>query len=403
MNLYEHQDEFLKLLPDKHLLCWDMGTGKTRTAIEWAKLRGGRTLAVVPKGLQKNWLRECEKWNLRLDIISKENFKKKFRELGGYKNLIIDEGHYFAGASQMNKVMHSYCNSQPEMGITILTGTPYLRNAWNVYRLGGILGKKWNYRQFEYTFFTQVHMGYRVVPIQKDDDATKKLLATYVNSIGSTKHLSECADVPISTEYMEEVQVTKEQVEAVSQLTDFEPLVRFTKEQQIMSGHLIPTEFEDGQIIKSAKRDKLVELVNQNLKVMVVCRYNYELEQLRELFVRASRTVFVLNGAVSNRDEVIQQARKADECVLLVGAMISEGWEIPEIETMIFYSHSFSLKDYLQMKGRVQRMNDLRPRCYIHLIVKDSVDVGIYDCLMNKKDFLAQIYAQKGSRNYRPS
>jgi late competence protein required for DNA uptake (superfamily II DNA/RNA helicase) len=132
----------------------------------------------------------------------------------------------------------------------------------------------------------------------------------------------------------------------------------------------------------------------------VVCRYIHEVEALSAAVKKLKRTVFVIHGGIENRDEVVQAARDSDDCVLFVGAQMSEGWEIPEIETMIFYSHSFSLKDYLQMKGRVQRINDLRPRCYIHLLVKDTVDEAIYKCLLNKKDFLAHIYAKKGSKTY---
>ena len=378
-----------------------MGTGKTRTSIEWAKYWTGKTLAVVPKGLQENWLREAEKWGVTIDIISKENFKKKFRELSGYDNLIIDEAHYFAGQSQLNKAMKFYADAHPEMAILCLTGTPYLRNAWNVYRLGLILGKNWKYREFDHMFFNRVRMGYRVIPVQKQDDESKKLLAAYIKEIGSTKHLSECADVPQSQEYKEEVQVTSQQTKAMEDLVDFEPIVRFTKEQQIMGGYLKADEFNPQEEYKSAKRDKLMELIQQQMKVMVVCRYTHELEELAKLIEKKfDRQVFMIHGKVQNRDEVVQKAREAEDCVLLVGAQMSEGWEIPEIETMIFYSHSFSLKDYLQMKGRVQRINDLRPRCYIHLIVKGSVDEGIYKCLLNKKDFLAHIYAKKGSKTY---
>jgi superfamily II DNA or RNA helicase len=139
--------------------------------------------------------------------------------------------------------------------------------------------------------------------------------------------------------------------------------------------------------------------VNQNEKIMVVCRYMHELDALEDVMKKEGRTVFVLRGDTKDRDAVVQLARKADECVLLVGAQISEGWEIPEIETMIFFSHSFSLKDYLQMKGRIQRINNLKPRCYIHLIVEDSVDEGVYASLLNKKDFLAHIYDKERSKS----
>ena len=43
MELFEHQKAFLAKNPDKSALVWSCGTGKTKTAIEWAK---GDTLII---------------------------------------------------------------------------------------------------------------------------------------------------------------------------------------------------------------------------------------------------------------------------------------------------------------------------------------------------------------------
>ena len=401
MKLYKHQEEFLEKNPDRHLLCWSMGTGKSRTAVEWAKKRDGVTLIVVPKGLVDNWVRECEKWSFDdYVIISKEKFKKLVAELPKYDNIIIDEAHYFAGKSQMNKAMDWYINKRDTLpNVLCLTGTPYMRNAWNVYRIGHLLGKKneWKWHAFNVTFFNMVRMGYRTIPVQKTDVYTKKALASLVNEIGSTKTLEECADVPVCQEYIETVERTKEQVQGLIDIKDFEPIVRFTKEHQITGGFLLGDEYTPDKTFKSNKLDRLTELVGTNSKVAVVCRYRHEIKMLAKHFEKLKRQVFVLYGDVKNRDEVIQSARKSDDCVLIIGAQLSEGWEIPEIETMIFYSHDFSLKNYVQMKGRIQRINDLRQRCYIHLAVKDSVDEGVYKSLLQKRDFLIHIYAQERS------
>lgn len=402
-KLFKHQEEFLQLMPDKHLLCWEMGTAKTRTAIEWAKKLGIRPLIVVPKGLVKGWQRECKKWGLTsYTLITKERFRADAHLLPKFDAIIIDEAHYFAGKSQMHKAMLAYTRLHKSKHILCLTGTPYMRHAWNVYRLGLVLGANqkipsWSYPTFDNTFFNHIRMGYRVVPVPKTDDTTKKRLSAFVNLIGSTKKLSECVDVPASQEYPEYIEQTKEQKQGVADLTIVEPMVRYTKEQQIMGGFLKEDEYTPEQSFATNKLTRLEELVSQNEKIMVVCKYRHELTHLEAHFKKLQRTVFVLHGDVKDRDTVVQAARTSDECVLLVGAQISEGWEIPEIETMVFYSHSFSLKDYVQMKGRIQRINDLRPRCYVHLLVEDSVDEEVYKSLMNKEDFLSHIYAKKRS------
>jgi superfamily II DNA or RNA helicase len=401
-ELFKHQQEFLELMPEKHLLCWEMGTAKTRTAIEWSKKHGQKPLIVIPKGLVKAWQRECKKWGLdSYTLVTKERFRADAHKIPKHNAVIIDEAHYFAGKSQMHKAMLSYIRQHDPKYIACLTGTPYMRHAWNVYRLGLILGAQkkykttWNYPTFDMTFFNHIRMGFRNVPVPKTDVATKQRLAQYVNAIGSTKKLSECVDVPESQEYPEYVEQTKEQRDAVASLDTVEPMVRYTKEQQIMGGFVKEDAYQDEQVYETNKLVRLTELVNQNNKIMVVCRYRHELRHIEEEMLKLKRTVFTLSGDTVDRDSVVQAARTSDECVLLVGAQLSEGWEIPEIETMVFYSHSFSLKDYVQMKGRIQRINNLKPRCYVHLLVEDSVDKEVYSSLMNKEDFLTHIYEKK--------
>jgi superfamily II DNA or RNA helicase len=410
IKLFKHQEEFLQQMPAKHLLCWEMGTAKTRTSIEWAKKHGHRPLIIVPKGLVKGWIRECKKWGLtEYTLITKERFRADAHTLPRFNALIIDEAHYFAGKSQMHKALLAYIRKHDPKYLLCLTGTPYMRHAWNVYRLGLVLGANklmpsWNYVTFDSTFFAHIRMGYRVVPVPKTDDATKRRLSQFVNVIGTTKKLSECIDVPASQEYAELIEQTEEQKKGVASMTAVEPMVRYTKEQQIMGGFLKEDDYTPEQAFATNKLVRLEELVSQNEKIMVVCRYKHELAHLQEHFTKLKRTVFVLSGDVKDRDTVVQSARTSDECVLLVGAQISEGWEIPEIETMVFYSHSFSLKDYVQMKGRIQRINNLKPRCYVHLLVEDSVDEEVHKSLMNKEDFLAHIYAKaRGKTNGTPS
>jgi superfamily II DNA or RNA helicase len=407
MDLYKHQEEFLMKMPRKHLCCWDMGTGKTRLSIEWAKKLEQKPLIIVPKGLVDNWVRECKTWGLDgYTLITKEKFRSLAHSLGKYDTIIVDEMHYFAGKSLMNKSLQNYVANHQPKNILGLTGTPYLRNAWNVYRLGLILGANkldgikslWTWYWFDMRFFTRVRMGQRIIPVAKTDEGTKKILANFVNKIGSTKHLDECADVPISQEYPELVERTKEQDDFVADMTDIEPIVRYTKEQQAMGGVVKGDAYTPQAIVKSNKLERLMQIVGHNDKIMVVCRYIHELEYLKTEIEKTGRSVFVLQGSVKDRDGIVQKARKSEEAVLLVGAQISEGWEAPEFETMVFYSHSFSLKDYVQMKGRIQRINNLRPRCYVHLLVKDSVDEAVYRSLLNKSDFLAHIYDKERTK-----
>jgi ERCC4-related helicase len=403
--LLKHQEQFLKLNPNKHLMCWEMGTAKTRTSIEWTKLHPlGSVLVICPKGLKIHWAREILKWDdanfMRYRVMSKEEFRRDYDTLKWYDTIIIDEAHYFAGmTSQMSKAMLQYIKMNQPKRIVALTGTPYMRNAWNVFRLGQILGRNWHYPDFERTFFRQIRMGHRWIPQQRVDDESKRLLAQHVLEIGSTKKLSDCADVPVSQELVERFPMTPEQKKELEQIRDIEPIVKYTKHHQIMGGTLRVDGFPT-KVFSSEKMNRVVDIAEEAEKVIIVCRYNHELEVLAEKLKTVTDNVFIINGSVepADRDKILETCKKLDSFALLVNAKCSEGWELPQVMTMVFYSHDFSLKDYIQMKGRIQRINFLRPRVYLHLTVEGGIDDSVYESLMNKQDFHINIYAEQERR-----
>lgn len=94
IELYKHQIDFLKDNSNKTSLVWSCGTGKTRTAIEWAK--GISVLVICPKSLVTNWVRESEKWykkDFGVLVLSKEEFRRDHKKLQLFTQIIVDEVH----------------------------------------------------------------------------------------------------------------------------------------------------------------------------------------------------------------------------------------------------------------------------------------------------------------------
>lgn len=197
--------------------------------------------------------------------------------------------------------------------------------------------------------------------------------------------------------------MTPDQKKKLKQMEDdFIPAItRYTKSHQLSGGTMKGDEFNlPKDDFKSNKFERAMELVGATDKLIIVSRYNMEINMLfREIkkrFKNDIKFVYFINGDTPSeeRDKIIQKCRQLDNFVLIVNAALSEGWECPEVETMVFYSHSWSLKDYLQMKARIQRINDLRPRTYVHLLVQDMIDEDVYKSLLSKEDFLIKIYAK---------
>lgn len=403
MNLYQHQQDLLDRNPHIELLCWDTGTGKTRGSLEWVNLNRFSTVVIVcPKALRENWKRECDKWlyddlEIEVTILTKEEFKKQHTTLPKCDAIIVDEAHYFLGMrslrqkSAMAKSMLFYLKKH-EPARLFLTATPYLSTPWNIYFLARLLGRNWNYREYKDRYFQDRPMGMRV--ISEPRPGIEDNMARLVKALGSTIKIQEAADVPDQVFEREDFELTKEQLAAKKDIFEVNPIVRFTKYHQIENGTLKGDGYTDDKFLKCDKTERLRELVEMHKKIAIVCRYNLQIEHYKRALKIKGRKLYVIQGDTKNRDEVVQQAEAADECVVLINASCSEGYELPSVPVCVFASLSFSFKDYKQMLGRFLRMNKLKKNVYIHLVSR-GMDEDVYNAIMLKQDFNLAIYAEQ--------
>lgn len=91
MTLYDHQKRFLEKNPNKCMLCWETGTGKTVASINWSKERDGSTLIVCPKSIKANWKRALNEWGGSAEVLTKEEFRKFALDLPKFENIVVDE------------------------------------------------------------------------------------------------------------------------------------------------------------------------------------------------------------------------------------------------------------------------------------------------------------------------
>ena len=399
-NLYLHQTTLIELNPSKHLLAWSCGSGKTRTSIELALKNCERVLVVCPKALKENWRREIEKWSERFDgstvfkVVSKEEFRRDWEDLEGADGIIIDEAHFFSGiTSQMHKNMVKYLTRNMVQYRWLLTATPYMSSAWNIYGLAAVLGTKWNYMSFKNKFFFDIRMGSRVIPKQREgiEEEISKLVA----GLGSTVKLEDCFDVPeqnFETEYFALTAEQKKEIKAIDLSAD-PHIVRWTRIHQVLGGYLKGDEYNPGRKIDCDKLERVRELAEENPQMMVVSRYVGEIHAIKEVLEADGRYVGVISGDIKDKQAVLDDLKSRGNYVLIVSAGCSEGWELPECPLMVFYSYDFSLKSYIQIMGRIQRAGHIKKNTYLSLIVSGTIDEDVFKCVtINKSDFHLAIY-----------
>jgi hypothetical protein len=397
MQLYKHQQEIVDKAPDKWLLAWEVGTGKTFAALSLIKYKA---LVIVPKSIKKQWE---ENTDHDIVVYTKEEFKRDHLKLPKYNSIICDEAHNFSGMqgkrkmSGMLKSLLAYIKKYDPEQIYLLTGTPYLSSPLNIYALAEILGKKWDFTKYKETFFQMVNMGRRFpVPVARkslqwgDKWLTiEECMAKLVNRLGNTVRMDQCIDVPEQIFQVEYFDLTKEQRTAIESIDSVNPIVKWTKTHQICGGTLKGDGYIESQEFKSEKMARVIELVKEHKKLIIICRYNHEIETIKN---KLKANIFIINGETSNRHETINNAENAKECVVIINASCSEGYELPSFPIMVFYSYSFSLKDYIQMKGRIQRISNIKKNVYLSLVVKNSIDNDVYKSIQNKTNFDIEIY-----------
>lgn len=397
-DLYQHQKEFLKENPDKCSLVWSCGTGKTRTAIEWAK-RTHSSIIICPKALKANWIRECDNWKLdplRIFVVTKEEFRKGWNVYSGYESLICDEVHNgFLTPnfkSQMSKALRSYLKKHDVPRVLLLSATVYTSSPWNIYNLAHYTGHKWDYMKFKYTFFDEIQMGMRVISQPKKNIQGK--LAELTKSIASVVDIHDVIDVPLQNHLDPEYfALTKEQQKGIKDAYDPLPIVRYTYQHEIENGVLLGNEFRKFQIFNTDKNERIFDICQEHFKVAIVCRYNMQIAELEESLLEKGYEVLVIAGTVSNRDEITLQAEKLEKVVVLIQADCAEGYQLPSFELCIFASMSYAYTKFEQICGRFLRMDKPSRTTFIYLLTEgDSMDQAVYDSIKKKEDFQIELY-----------
>lgn len=397
MELFAHQQKLLTQNPIRHLLAWGTGTGKTRTGIELANLNKVDVLIVCPKGLKRNWVRELAKWgdtDLCYEVVSKEEFRRDWNTIRPHNAVMIDEGHTFAGMkSQLHKTMVKYLKKHDVKYRWILTATPFLRNAWNVYALGKLLGVPWVYSSFREKFFYERALGPGRT-IWEMRPGMEIEIATLVHQLGSTVKLEDCIDIPDAVFVTERFALTAAQKTAIKKVQEVLPIVRFTKYHQICGGSLKGNEYEPTVFVESDKVKRVIELAEENDKLIISCRYKAEMEMLRLELRKHNecRWIDMLDGDTKDKQFIVDEFNKASDGILIVNAACSEGWQAPTAQLIVFYSYDFSMKNKIQMEGRIRRIDRPQKVTYLALVCEDSIDEAVVDSLERKQDFDAAIY-----------
>lgn len=411
-GFYNHQKEIVDDGLKKVGIFQGTGSGKTRVTTYLAK---GVTLVVCPKTQAEDdtWTGEWKFQQKNPDdllLISKEQFKIRLKKDGikgiatHIDTLIIDEAHTVAGvqaetyqknykkypkSSDLYKALHFYIKTVKPERVYILTATPD-PTPMNVYALGKLLGKEWNYWKFRECFYFQKDIRGRMTWLANRSNANKELLAKTINSIGYTGKLNDWFDVPDQIFKTERVGITAEQKRRFTDLKILypDPLVQLGKRLRLEQGI-----FED-EFVKENKTEAIAKYANEFKQIIVFARYRAQIELYEKKLTKKGYKVLTMTGITKKRGDVIAEAKSSEECIFIVQSSISAGWQLKEYPCMIFASLSFSYVDYVQGMGRIQRSDNIKKNTYIFLEAGET-DEHVHKIIDGKYVFSEEKYKNK--------
>lgn len=132
-----------------------------------------------------------------------------------------------------------------------------------------------------------------------------------------------------------------------------------------------------------SRQIKLLELFEDNPKMIVFYSFDYELDILKNLLYGDDVIVAEYNGhiheAVPDSDRWVYLVQYTAGC---------EGWNAITTNCVVFYSQTYSYKTLLQATGRIDRLNTpYTDLYYYHLKSRSGIDLAISKALSQKKKF----------------
>ena len=441
--------EFAMLHPSC-MLDMEMGTGKTRVAIDVAFARNDvhSILIVCPKAVVPVWrenlekftedentwccwdqqkgtiktkMEDLKKWRSELNPNTKQfvvlNYDSIWRTpMGGFiarcnmDMVILDESHRAkAAGSKVSKflaVLGKYAKYK-----MCLSGTPMANSPLDVYGQYRFLDRNifgTNHYQFlqEYAIMGGPERRF-VVGFRNQQTLNRKF-----KSIAYTCKMSDVADriklpdalPPTSQKVLlpaKDMKTCHELAEdfiaecGTSNVVVKNVLGKMMRLQQIASGYCVvqddptaPTRVEE---LNTAKEDMLAEMledISPEAPVVVFCVFRHDLESIARSALKAKREAFEVSGSMNQLTEWKNSRGGVLAVQIQAGA---EGIDMTISNHAIYYSIPHSLALYNQSKARLYRPGQKNAVSFCHLLAEGTIDEAMYRALTRKEDVIESI------------
>lgn len=429
------------------MLDMDMGTGKTRVAIDVSFMRNDcyRVLVVCPKAVVGVWRENLHKFapdsNWACWDLQKGSVKAKAEDLrkwlktpatrqfvvvnydcvwrapmgdlilkSGFNMVVLDESHRAkAAGSKVSKYL-AMLGKRTRYKMC-LSGTPMANSPLDVYGQYRFLDPR--------IFGTNHYLFLQEYAVMGGPDLkfivgfkNQKRLNEKFASLAYTCKMEDVADKIKLPEALpptqRRVQIPARDRKTMKELArEFvaecgsgyvvvnNVLVSLLRMQQICSGFCSTKKsvFDDGEIqeLNTAKEDALADMlldIGSKENVVVFCQFRHDLKAIKRATQKAGRVYFELSGSFN----MLDQWKECNGAVIGVQIQAgAEGIDMTKANHAVYFSIPHSLAMYNQSKARLYRPGQTRPVSFVHLIAENTIDEALYRSLLKKEDMIEAI------------
>lgn len=429
-------------------LFMEMGTGKTKVAIDWAGIGYynydiKRVLVICPLSVMGVWDRQIKqhlpffarvrllkgstkerakqiRWMIRSPQPTQDwmviNYEGIWRgdgrdriedllEKWGPDLVICDEGHRLKSSTAKQSKAAARIGSYAEQRL-VLTGTPITKSPLDVFGQfrfldPDIFGSNWYRFKNKYGIWggwgRYQLKGYKnlnelVTNVRENTFRIKKEQA-----IDLPEKVSVTVPVELSLKATELYKkMAKEMIIEIeeSHATAAIVLTKILRLSQITSGFVTDIN-KKVRVFDNSKLDVCIDLLDdmlsQDKKVVIFARFRSDIARLDAAIQKKfKKPPLILSGSVpmSQRDSIIERFHEDSEAKIFVAQLQagSLGIDLTPASVAIFYSIDYSYANYVQAQDRLHRIGQKNKVTYYHLVVPRTIDSLTLEILKDKGD-----------------
>lgn len=377
LQLYPHQEDALKKLKNGSILWGGVGSGKSITAVAYyIKEESPRNVYVITTAKKRDsldWDREFAHAGIGKSpdatlggVLSVDSWNNISKYTGIEDAFFIFDEQRLVGAGAWTK---SFLRIVRKNRWILLSATP--GDTWldyiPVFVANGFYRNRTEFKRDHvvYSSYTKFPKVERYIGTGKLVRLRNDILVEMPYKRHTTRYLKrvDCTYDPIEFNEVMVLRWNKGENRPIQHISEFFSLMR-----RVVNSD-------------SSRLYAVRELMKKHDRLIIFYNFDYELAILRELGKDVPLAEW--NG---HKHEDIPDT---DRWVYLVQYTAgSEGWNCTATDAMIFYSLTYSYKQFEQAQGRIDRLNTRFT--YLHyysLMTNSTIDLSIWKALSHKKNF----------------